>query len=131
MHLARPRIRPRGTMTYREYFNRRKRVFLAWFLAVLALGIAAGGLAVQLQWDWLFLVSYLCIAALFVVLYVAVMFGVRCPSCGGQWGWIAIYSGGPTSIRRRLKFCPYCGVSLDDPVPPRGGHQAQGERPPT
>lgn len=118
-------------MTYREYFNRRKRVFLAWFLAVLSLGIAAGGLAVQLQRDWLFLVSYLCIVALFVVLYVAVIFGVRCPSCGGQWGWIAIYSGSPTSVRRGLKFCPYCGVSLDDLVPPRDGNQAQGERPPT
>lgn len=113
-------------MTHREHFNRRKRVFLAWFLAALALGIAAGGLAVQLQWDWLFLVSYLCVAALFVVLYVAVMFGVRCPSCNGQWGWIAIYSGSPTSIRRGLKFCPYCGVSLDGPVPPRSAAKPPG-----
>jgi hypothetical protein len=113
-------------MTHREHLNRRKRIFLAWFLAVLALGLAAGGLAVRLQRDWIFLVSYLCIAALFVVLYVAVMFGVRCPSCGGQWGWIAIYSGGPTSIRRGLAFCPYCGVSLDAPVPPRAAAKEPG-----
>ena len=118
-------------MTHRELFNRRKRTFLACFLVVLAVGIAAAGLAVRLQWDSLFLVSYLCIVALFVVLYVAVMFGVRCPSCGGQWGWIAIYSGSPTSIRCGLRFCPYCGVSLDDPVPPRAGNPARGERPPT
>jgi len=108
-------------MTHREFFNRRKRRFLALFLVVLAVGVAAGLAAVSLQADWLFLVAYLCIPALFLVLYAAVMFGVRCPSCGGQWGWIAIYSGGPTSIRRGLAFCPYCGVSLNAPVPPRAG----------
>ena len=113
-------------MTHRELFNRRKRCFLVVFLLVLAVGVAAGVLAVALQRDSVFLVSFLCIPALFVVLYVAVMFGVRCPSCGGQWGWIAIYSGGPTSIRRGLEFCPYCGVSLDDPVPPRAGAEPPG-----
>jgi hypothetical protein len=104
-------------MTHREFFNRRKRIFIGVFSLVLVVGITTGWVSVREEWEWLFLVAYLCIPLLFVVLYTAVIFGVRCPSCRGQWGWIAIYSGSPISIRRKLRFCPYCGVSLDDPVP--------------
>jgi hypothetical protein len=90
---------------------------MGFFLLVLAVGITTGWVSVNEELEWLFLVAYLCIPLLFVVLYIAVMFGVRCPSCRGQWGWIAIYSGSPIAIRRKLSFCPYCGVRLDAEIP--------------
>jgi len=49
-----------------------------------------------------------------------VIFGFRCPSCRGQWGWIAMYSGSLISIRKGLMLCPYCGVELDTPLPSAG-----------
>jgi hypothetical protein len=100
-------------MTHREHFNRRKRSFSAMFLAVLVVGITAGFASVLADLDWLFLAALLCIPLLMVVLYIAVIFGFRCPSCHGQWGWIAMYSGPPTAIRQRLVYCPYCRVELD------------------
>ena len=103
-------------MTHREDFNRRKRIFLACFFFVLLVGLTTGYISVNEEWEWLFLVAYLCVPGLFVVLYVAVIFGFRCPSCGGHWGWIAMYSGSPMAIRRALKYCPYCKVGLDEPV---------------
>jgi hypothetical protein len=103
-------------MTHREFFNRRKRIWMAWFLGVLLVGISTGWVSVHEELEWLFLVAYVSIPCLFIVLWAAVLFGVRCPSCGSQWGWIAMYSGSPIAIRRQLIFCPYCAVHLDDPV---------------
>ena len=103
-------------MTHREHFNKRKRIFMACFFVVLAAGLTTGYISVNEELEWLFLVAYLCIPVLFVVLYLAVIFGFRCLNCTGQWGWIAMYSGSPISIRKGLMFCPYCGVDLDAPV---------------
>lgn len=103
-------------MTHRDHLNRRKRRFLGAFLVVLLVGLVAGAVSVTQRMDGLFLVAYLCVPALFVVLYAAVLFGFRCPSCRGQWGWIAMYSGGPTTIREGLRYCPYCAVDLDAPI---------------
>jgi hypothetical protein len=102
-----------GVMTHRESFNRRKRRFVMLFLAVLITGVALGWIGVQSDTDWLVMAAYLSVPLLFIVLYTAVMFGFRCPACRGQWGWIAMYSGGPFAIRKQLRWCPYCGVDLD------------------
>jgi hypothetical protein len=103
-------------MTHREFFNRRKRIFMACFFFVLFVGLTTGYISVNEEWEWLFLVAYFCVPVLFVVLYVAVIFGFRCPSCRGQWGWIAMYSGSLISIRKGLQMCPYCGKGLDTPL---------------
>lgn len=40
---------------------------------------------------------------------------VRCPKCAAPLGQFAM----PIAIawRRKINFCPYCGVSLDEPAP--------------
>ena len=44
------------------------------------------------------------------------LFWVICPSCKGTLGHMAMYSGGPFSISKKFRFCPYCGVDLDSEV---------------
>ncbi|MGD9253169.1 MAG: hypothetical protein PVG92_04480 [Holophagae bacterium] len=102
-------------MTHREYFNKRKRKFMAWFGVVVLIGITCSFLSIRN--DLLFLVTLASVPAMMLVLWTAVVFGMRCPSCRGQWGYLAMYSGGLLSIRRGLTYCPYCGVRLDDPAP--------------
>jgi hypothetical protein len=43
-------------------------------------------------------------------------FGVRCPKCGMPLGELA-FRIATTLFGRKANFCPYCGVSLDDPCP--------------
>jgi hypothetical protein len=42
---------------------------------------------------------------------------VKCPKCATPLGQIAPAIA--FSWRRRINYCPYCGVSLDEPVPHR------------
>lgn len=102
-------------MTHREYFNRRKRKFFVLFAGFWLCAILFTFLSTEVH-DTLFFGTLALVLGSFILFYWFVMFGVKCPRCGGQWGWIAIYSGSPVAIRRGLKLCPYCGVSLDDPV---------------
>ena len=46
------------------------------------------------------------------------MFWVTCPNCNGNLGHIVMYSGGPFSLSKKFRFCPYCGVDLDSEVRP-------------
>ena len=108
-------------MTHREHFNDRKRTFFFWFAFCWIVAIVCSFLSVRIH-DLFFLVTLAAFPVTFALLYVTVMFRVKCPSCGGQWGWIAIYSGSPIAIRRRLKWCPYCAVDLDTEIAAeRGG----------
>ena len=99
-------------MTYRQYFNGRKRTFFIWFAACWLVAIVCSFVSAVAH-DLFFLVTLAMFPAAFLLLYTTVLFRVKCPSCGGQWGWIAIYSGSPIAIRRDLRCCPYCGVGLD------------------
>lgn len=102
-------------MTHRSYLNRRKRKFFILFAACWLGAIACSFLSAEVH-DTIFFGTLALVLASMILLYWFVTFGVKCPSCGGQWGWIAIYSGSPVAIRRRLRLCPYCGVGLDEPV---------------
>lgn len=53
---------------------------------------------------------------LFVGAILAIQFVVRCPRCSAPLGQIALTIAFGW-LRRRVNFCPYCGVSLDEPVP--------------
>jgi hypothetical protein len=48
-----------------------------------------------------------------VVLVVIFRISFHCPKCKSSWAPIAMYSGGPFSISKRIIFCPYCGVDVD------------------
>jgi hypothetical protein len=45
---------------------------------------------------------------------------IRCPKCGARLGQtIAIQTGMRlTRWSPKVKYCPFCGVSLDEPMPP-------------
>ena len=39
---------------------------------------------------------------------------IRCSKCNGALGWVTSWPpGGPLSISRKSRFCPFCGVSFD------------------
>jgi len=42
--------------------------------------------------------------------------GVTCPKCAAPLGAFAFMMQ-DTSKRKKINFCPYCAVSLDDPMP--------------
>ena len=100
--------------TIRDYLKRRTRRFMAigfgsWLFFALSAGF--GHIGPKLG------------PAVFVgfgILFgavLALLFFVKCPKCGtGFWqlaGQLALHWGS----RRRVNFCPYCGVSLDEPMP--------------
>lgn len=103
-------------MTHREYFNGRKKAFFMWFAACWIVAIVCTVLSVSVH-DLFFLATLAVFPVTFLMFYITVLFRVKCPNCGGQWGWIAIYSGSPVAIRRGLRCCPYCGVDLDEEIP--------------
>ncbi len=98
-------------MTIRQHFNtRKKRVLVALIgCAVLAMVSAV----VSVRFELVFLLTLGSVVAAIVTLYLAVIFGFRCPRCRGQWGYLAMYAGPVFSIRKDLRFCPYCGADLD------------------
>jgi len=52
-------------------------------------------------------------AGVFITLIYAYYKGIRCPKCENAWGFLAMQTGGPFSLSKKLRFCPFCGVSLD------------------
>jgi hypothetical protein len=56
----------------------------------------------------------------FVILLVPLAFGqlfwFRCPSCRGNLSQLFV-ARGPFGFGRRARFCPYCGISLDEESP--------------
>ncbi|MCU0290517.1 MAG: hypothetical protein MUF10_00790 [Thermoanaerobaculaceae bacterium] len=98
-------------MTIREHFNTRKKRVLTALLACALLAVASA--FVSVRYEAVFLLTLACVLTAIVVMYLAVILGFRCPRCRGQWGYLAMYSGGVFSIRKDLRFCPYCGVEID------------------
>ncbi len=45
------------------------------------------------------------------------LFLVRCPNCRGNLGGPLSYVSGPFSVSKRVRYCLYCGVELDSPIP--------------
>ena len=40
--------------------------------------------------------------------------GLRCPNCERQWGAIAMSSWHPFAISKKIRFCLYCGIDIDN-----------------
>ncbi|MCX5834485.1 MAG: hypothetical protein NTV99_08265 [Deltaproteobacteria bacterium] len=97
-------------MTVRDVLNKKKRyiaILLYFSFAIFLLGflfsVIFPAFAVIGFWGF----------GIFFVTLGYAYFGIRCPVCRGIWGILAMRSGTPFSISRKLKFCPYCGVDLD------------------
>lgn len=52
---------------------------------------------------------------------VVLMQLIKCPNCSSRLGQIGTSIGfawrGRLGWRRQVKFCPYCGIDIDQPVP--------------
>jgi len=99
-------------VTIRDHLAKRKRFFIG--LAVVS-WLGAGGsmfLAASGAFPWLFLVFFLGFGAAII----GIMFFLKCPRCGGPIGATnATLIASHMPLVRRINFCPYCGVSLDEP----------------
>lgn len=104
----------RGGMTTRERLNRvRRRSFLVAIPGFII--FAASGAASQSHPA--FTGGIFLGFALFGGSIVYTLFAGRCVHCRRRLGQIFSQSGGGPMLRISpdLKFCPYCGVSLDEP----------------
>ena len=100
-------------MTLRDALTKKKR--RAVLIAYAGMGVFAFGMAVsagQLPWVAVGIAGFVTSAA--AILYL--MFFLKCPACGGRIGYAISYPGGPFSVSRKIRYCPFCSASLDSDV---------------
>ncbi len=98
------------TMKIREIINTQKRK------AVIAMvsGMAVFLVSLIISPDYT-VMSYVALAG-FAVAMGAITFlelGLSCPQCRGRIGCAVNYPGRPLAVSSKIRFCPFCGVSLD------------------
>jgi len=100
--------------TIRDEFSRkRKRLFLGVLGAFVcyAIGMSAAGTS-----KWFLILG---LEGLFtaLALVLCLVFVVRCPSCGGSLGYALSWPfKWDYSVSEKIKFCQFCGVSLDKEI---------------
>jgi hypothetical protein len=98
-------------MTIRLLTNaRKKKVFLVLYSCVSVFIISV--LLSNIH-PTLIILGILGFAGAFITLIHTYYKGIRCPKCENAWGFLAMQTGGPFSLSKKLKFCPFCGVNLD------------------
>ena len=100
-------------MTMREVLNRKKRTVTLVTWSCFAIFGVSGYLS--RRFEPLFPVALVAFGVAFVTILLA-LFGIRCSRCRGNLGYLVAYSGGPMSVGRAVKYCPYCGVQIDESV---------------
>ena len=96
-------------MTIRAYLKRRFRRSNILIGCGIALVVVAGWLSAVLHSTWLLVVALLGFV-LAVAAGISHLF-LHCPKCGGGFGLPPAQFGNP--FGPEMRFCPYCGVSLD------------------
>ncbi len=56
--------------------------------------------------------AFIGFAVFFVSMFYA-LWGICCPRCRGNFGYLAMYHGSPFAISKKIKYCPFCGVDVD------------------
>jgi len=51
--------------------------------------------------------------AVFFLSIVYAFWAIRCPRCRGNFSYVAMTSGSPFSVSKKIKYCPFCGVDID------------------
>lgn len=54
--------------------------------------------------------------AIFIAGILYRLLALKCSHCGNRLGCLTLAPGSGFSLSPRLRFCPFCGVSLDTPV---------------
>ncbi len=99
-------------MTIRDFLTRRTRMILAvGFCGWLVLPLSA--IFAEDHGPALVLVPFAFL--LFGGAIVTYLFVIRCPRCKVRFGNVAGEMAFHWGTRARVNFCPYCGVSLDEP----------------
>jgi hypothetical protein len=99
-------------MTTRERVNRDRR--RGWLIAIVGFVAFAGGMTAS-QTQRAFLALGLSGFVVFGASILYMWFSGRCIQCDRPIGRLFYQSGGsPFSISSDLRFCPYCGKSLDE-----------------
>ena len=98
------------SMKIREIINTQKRrAVLAMFLGMAAFAVC---LVISAVYKVMFSVAFIGFAiAMGAITFLE--FGLRCPHCRGRIGYALNYPGNPLAISSKIRFCPFCGVSLD------------------
>lgn len=100
-----------AAMTIRDRLNRR--IYPASMIALafsFALGWSVMAMRVKPMWGFVVLISLLGLIG--CNLYVR--FGTRCPRCTNSIGYlIYLPKGGYSKLSKYLRFCPFCGTSLE------------------
>ena len=113
--------------TLREAMYARSRVpRLIWPIGLVVLLLSLGWMALTHSTNTLALAVALGAAAASIAAHYVAIFALRCPRCRTRWlkcGFLA----GPFDPRRCIKFCPFCGVALDDPL--QDNHALKAARP--
>ena len=106
-------------MTVRDFFNRRLRVVVPALYAGGAL-FAAGVLLTQAFGQLALIVIAITGWVIgFTALILASYVWLRCPVCRGNLAGLLMMHRWPWrhTVAGRIRFCPYCGVGMDEEVP--------------
>ena len=102
---------PTRRMTIREVLAARRQKLLILGLSAWVGFALTGILAPPRHLPWLVLPFF----ALFLAAALLNIYWIRCPRCRGAIGLTsAVLTGRGGWLGRRIDFCPYCGVSLDE-----------------
>ena len=97
-------------MNIRETINTQKRK------AVFAMSSGMALFAVSLIISSVYTIMFSVALIGFAVVMGAITFlefGISCPQCQGRIGCAVNYPGSPLTVSLKIRFCPFCGVSLD------------------
>ena len=103
-------------MTIRDYIRRRVRI--GYVLALVGVIIIAVGY--PFSPDRIDTIDAVVAFLTFVPFFAAIAYlsvALRCPRCKGNLA-VTPFAYPYLSLKRVLKFCPYCGVSVDEPCEP-------------
>jgi hypothetical protein len=92
--------------------SRFRKLMITGILAWLGCAVAGFCASFGLIPGWIVVIPFI---AFFAVVLLMLLW-IRCPRCGGPFGQNAGFLNWRDHfLQRRVNFCPYCGVNLDDP----------------
>ena len=98
--------------TIRYTVNRKRKQLV--LLILCAFLCFAAGVVMAKAISWLFSILALAAVVCAYIFILVLYFDVRCPRCNGNIGYTVAWP--PTwnmSVSNKIKYCPFCGVSLD------------------
>ena len=101
------------TMNIREMINTQKRKAVITMSSGMA--VFAVSLIISTVYTIMFSVAFIGFAiAMGAITFLE--FGLSCPQCRGRIGCAVNYPGSPLTVSSKIRFCPFCGVSLDSSI---------------